>query len=245
MRKVLIVEDEFIIANHVKELLENNELGYGCIMDSYKDSIRYIHTELPDLVLLDIRLFDDEDAGIRLARYIQNHYNIPFIFLSGYSDAITLKNARLQKPATFITKPIIEKQLLAAVTMAFPEASEKSKIKSIILKGRYFENIALENLKKISFSEHDFVNKEISFDDITMIQAFNHIKRNTVLFKFKQPNRYFVLGTTIEKVKEILPVFFMQIHQSFIINTNLVTAERKGHFVTVGGENIPIGAAFK
>src|SRR5690606_20393793 len=121
MRKILIVEDEFIIAHRVKELLEKEANASCYITDNYADAMNLVRQELPDLVLLDIRLFDDEDAGIRLAHYIQDHYHIPFIFLSGYSDETTLKHARLYRPATFITKPVIEKQLLAAISMALPE----------------------------------------------------------------------------------------------------------------------------
>ncbi|OJU26298.1 MAG: hypothetical protein BGN92_13545 [Sphingobacteriales bacterium 41-5] len=194
--------------------------------------------------MLDIRLFEDEDAGIRIAHFLQEHYSIPFIFLSGYSDETTLKHAKLYKPATFITKPIIEKQLLVAVEMAFPEKN-KLKTKTIFLKGKYFENVSLETLRKLSFQDHDFISKEIRFEDVTIIQSFNHIKRNTVLIKFRWPNSFLVVGSTIEKTKAMLPDFFEQVHQSFIVNTRYITAQRKGHYVTIGGESVPVGAAFK
>lgn len=244
MQKLLIVEDEFIIAYYVKELLEKKQIGHCTILDTFEESKKWIKNELPDLVLLDIRLFEDEDAGIRLAHYLQNNYSIPFIFISGYSDEITLKNAKLYKPATFITKPIIEKQLLAAVEMALPEQNIV-KTKSILLKGRYIESITYSELIKTNFSEYDFVKKTISFDDITVIQSFNHIKRNTVLFKFRQPNVFFVTSCTIEKLIEVLPSFFKQVHQSFIVNTNFITSNRRGHYLTVSEEKIPIGAAFR
>ncbi len=244
MSRILIVEDEFIIANHVKELLENKGVGSCAITDTYTDSIDYIRKQMPDLVLLDIRLFEDEDAGIRLAHFLQDHYSIPFIFLSGYSDETTLKHAKLYKPATFITKPVIEKQLLAAVEMALPENNEL-KTKTIFLKGKYFENTSLETLRKLSFQHHDFISREIRFEDVTIIQSFNHIKRNTVLIKFRRPNSFLVVGSTIEKTKAILPAFFEQVHQSFIINTHYISAKRNGHYITIGGESVPVGAAFK
>lgn len=244
MKKILIVEDEFIIAYRIKELLEKSGIGDCVITDTYENSMSRIKQELPDMVLLDIRLFEDEDAGIRLARYIQEHYNIPFIFLSGYSDEMTLKNARLYKPATFITKPVIEKQLLAALAMALPQENT-TKIKTVFLKGRYFEGLAYSHLVKLPFSEYDFISKEIRFNDITVIQSFNHIKRNTILFKFRHANTFFVMGATIEKIREMLPPFFEQVHQSFIVNTHYVSATREGHYITVGNENVPVGAVFK
>lgn len=244
MRKILIVEDEFIIAHRIRELLENSGTAYCFIADTYEDGVNRIKQELPDTVLLDIRLFEDEDAGIRLAHYIQAHYNIPFIFLSGYSDEMTLKSAKLYKPATFITKPVIEKQLLAAVAMALPEKNEV-KIKAVFLKGRYFEHMACEKLGSIHFSEYDFVSREIRFEEVTIIQSFNHIKRNTILFKFRQPQCFFVMGATIEKIRDILPPYFEQVHQSFIINRQYISAKREGHYITVAGENVPVGSAFK
>jgi DNA-binding LytR/AlgR family response regulator len=244
MKKILVVEDEFIIAYRIKELLEKSGIGDCVITDTYENSMDQIKQDLPDMVLLDIRLFEDEDAGIRLARYIQEHYNIPFIFLSGYSDEMTLKNAKLYKPATFITKPVIEKQLLAAVAMALPEKNEV-KTKAVFLKGKYFENITYEKLIRASFSGYDFVSREIRFEEVLVIQAFNQVRRNTVLFKFRQPKCFFVVGATIEKVKELLPPFFEQVHQSFIINTHYVSAKREGHYITVGNENVPVGSVFK
>ncbi|GAB3428788.1 response regulator transcription factor [Niabella aquatica] len=244
MKKILIIEDEFIIADRIKELLENNRLGSCTVKDTYKESMEWIRKELPDLILLDIRLFEDKDAGIRIAHYVQDHYSIPFIFLSGYSDDITLKQARLYRPATFITKPVIEKQLLAAIKMALPEA-DAPKIKTVFLKGRYFENMAYEHLVRTSFSAYDFVSKEIRLSDITIIQSFNHVRRNTLLFKFKEPDTFFVIGSTIEKIQEILPACFEQVHQSFIINTCYISAKREGRYITVGNENVPVGPAFR
>jgi DNA-binding LytR/AlgR family response regulator len=244
MRKVLIIEDEFIIARHIKELLEKEGIGCCAIKDTYNESLDWIKKELPDIVLLDIRLFEEKDAGIKIARYLQEHYDIPFIFISGYSDDSTLKNARLYKPATFITKPVIEKQLLAAIRMALPE-EDITKIKTVFLKGRYFENVSYEQLVKMPLSNYEFIDKEIRFSDITVIQSFNHVKRNTLLFKFKQPDTFFVMGSTIEKIQEILPSYFKQVHQSFIINIRYITAKRKGHYIMVANEEVPVGSAFK
>ncbi|MFT3904526.1 MAG: response regulator [Niabella sp.] len=244
MKKILIVEDEFLIAYHIKELLEKKQMGSCFVVDTYKESVDFIRSELPDLVLLDIQLFEDEDAGIRIAHYMQDHYSIPFMFLSGYSDETTLRYARLSKPATFITKPVIEKQLLVAVEMAMPD-KDMPKIKSIFLKGKYFENTTYEILAKTAFSGYDFVSKEIRFEEVAVIQSSNHIQRNTILFKFTRTGCFFIMGSTIEKIKEILPPFFQQVHQAFIINTHYITARRKGHYITVANENVPVGTVYK
>ena len=243
-KKILIVEDEFIIAHRIKELLENNNIASCLVTDTYNQSIDRIKKDLPDLALLDICLFEDKDAGIRLARYLQGHYNIPYIFLSGYSDEITLRHAKPYRPATFITKPLNEKQLLAAVSMALPEEGSP-KARSVFLKGRYLDHISYEKLGTVHFSEYDFVNRAINFDEVTIIQSFNHIKRNTILFKFRQPDCFFVMGATIEKIQSILPHYFEQVHQSFIINTHYISAKRGGHYITILDENVPVGAAFK
>ncbi len=244
MKKILIVEDEFIIADHIKQLLEKKAIGYAKITDTYEESVDWIKNELPDLVMLDIRLFEDEDAGIRIAHFLQDHYSIPFVFLSGYSDETTLQNAKLYKPATFITKPVIEKQLVAAIEMALPDENQ-IKTRSVFLKGRFFENTSYEKLTRTSFSEFDFINVEIKFEDLTIVQSFNHVKRNTILLKFKQPGTFFIVSLTIEKFLDILPPFFKQVHQSFIINTRYLTARKKDNYLIVAHEMIPIGAAFK
>ena len=133
--KILIVEDEFIIANQVKTFLESEGYIILGIVDNYNDAIEAVNLKIPDLVIADIRLYDDEDGGIRISQYVYNRYNIPVIFLSGYSDKETIKRAKETNPNTFLIKPkpLNKTQLLATVEIALPSQANNLKLKAISL----------------------------------------------------------------------------------------------------------------
>ena len=83
--KILIVEDEPIIASDIEMILE--DLGYEVtgVEDSAEDAMMNIVSNIPDLVLLDINLEGDVD-GIMLAEDINEKFQIPFVFLTSNAD---------------------------------------------------------------------------------------------------------------------------------------------------------------
>src|SRR6476469_8980821 len=88
-RRVLIVEDEILIAEELKERL--SLLGFSVIgaVDSADEGITIATRERPDLVLLDIRLKGEKD-GIQAAREIHQKVDVPVVYLSAYSDRLTV-----------------------------------------------------------------------------------------------------------------------------------------------------------
>lgn len=112
--KILIVEDEIIIAIDLKIRLEN--LGYhilGIALNG-EDAIKKIREKNPDLVLMDIQLNGDMD-GIKVAQQIRNQYNIPFIYITGSHDNSLLDRAKQTNPIGFISKPFDETEIQNAI----------------------------------------------------------------------------------------------------------------------------------
>jgi len=115
-KKILIVEDEFIVANNLRLILE--EAGYTiiCIAASAREAQECIQQQEPGLVLLDIRL-KGKLSGIDIARKLRASH-IPFIYLSANSDKAILEEAKTTEPYGFLVKPIRGKDLLVAVEIA-------------------------------------------------------------------------------------------------------------------------------
>ena len=87
--RVLIVEDEPLIAEDIATALANNDFNVSGIAYSMEDALDELKRNLPDLVLLDINLNGGEE-GIEIAHEINARYSLPFVFLTSYSDKITL-----------------------------------------------------------------------------------------------------------------------------------------------------------
>lgn len=114
---VLIVEDEPLIAKNIGMYLNNHDYEVSAIAYDPDEALFQLKRNPPDLVILDINLEAERD-GIELARYINEHNNIPFVFLTSYSDKDTLGRAKATNPYGYIVKPFNEKTLFATIEIA-------------------------------------------------------------------------------------------------------------------------------
>ncbi|HLW19406.1 MAG TPA: sigma 54-interacting transcriptional regulator [Cyclobacteriaceae bacterium] len=113
---ILIVEDEFAVANDLRQILE--KAGYRVIGIAFTvaKAIELKNQQKPDLVLLDIILKGGQ-TGIDLARLLAEE-NIPFIYVSANTNSSILEEVKTTKPYGFIVKPFREKDVLVALEIA-------------------------------------------------------------------------------------------------------------------------------
>lgn len=115
--KILIVEDNVIIADDMQSMLE--EIGYE-IVDNvivYEQAVDVLKNNHVDLVLIDIILASDK-TGIDLGKHIRETYNIPFIFVTSNSDRATVENAKTVKPDGYLVKPFEQQDLYTSIEIA-------------------------------------------------------------------------------------------------------------------------------
>jgi PAS domain S-box-containing protein len=115
--RVLIAEDESIVASHMRRMLEH--LGYDTvgIVTTGEGCIARALEFRPDVILMDIMLSGSMD-GIRAAEKILERVDIPILYVTAYTDQETLARAKVTEPFGFITKPFEERGLEAAIAMA-------------------------------------------------------------------------------------------------------------------------------
>ena len=126
--KILVVEDESIIAMDIKQRAES--LGYTvtAVTPSGEKAVKIAEETTPDLVLMDIVLKGEID-GIEAAQRIKNAHDIPIVYLTAYSDEKTLKRAKVTEPFGYIIKPFEDRELHSAVEMALYKHKMESKLK--------------------------------------------------------------------------------------------------------------------
>jgi len=131
--KILVVEDERIIAINLKESLES--LGYTvpAIAASGEQAIEKATEFRPDLVLMDIWLKGAID-GIEAAQQIWERLKIPTIYVTGHSDQSTVERAKITAPFGYILKPVKEQALYVAIETAL-QRYEREQLLSAILRG--------------------------------------------------------------------------------------------------------------
>lgn len=133
-RKIMIVEDEAIVAMQLEESLK--QLGYEVVGVASRgnDAIRIAKDTWPDLILMDIRLEGSMD-GIETAENINMFYNIPVIFLTAYSDDTTISRVVRTSSYGFMTKPFNERTLYSNIELAIGkhQTTQKSLVEETIL----------------------------------------------------------------------------------------------------------------
>lgn len=115
-RKILIVEDQFIEANNLQEMLEQAGYTITGIARSVSGALNMIDAEKPDMVLVDIFL-KGPLTGIDLAKTLRQK-NIPFIYLSANSNRQTLEAAKATRPYGFLVKPFRESDVMMMMEIA-------------------------------------------------------------------------------------------------------------------------------
>ncbi len=136
--RILIVEDEYVIAENMQAKLEKEGYIVCGIAPSGKRAIQKAKTEKPDLVLMDIMLRGSMD-GIEAADQIRTHFNIPIIYLTAFSDKEMLDRAKITEPFGYLLKPFEDRELYANIEMAF----YKARMEEELLRVKKFESVAI------------------------------------------------------------------------------------------------------
>jgi CheY-like chemotaxis protein len=115
--RVLIVEDEAVVALHLRQ--ELTKLGHviAGMATTGEQALKLIEEVFPDIVLMDIHIQGEMD-GIETAGRIPRYLHIPVVFLTAYSEDTTLKRAADTYPYGYLIKPFLDRELHATIKMA-------------------------------------------------------------------------------------------------------------------------------
>jgi PAS domain S-box-containing protein len=136
--KILIVEDEVIVARNIEKRLISSGYKVAGIASSAEEAIELAASLKPDLVLMDIKLKGKMD-GIDAAKAIRNSYRLPIIYLTSYADEETFQRAKITEPFGYLIKPFELKELNRSVEMAL----YKNKINNELLENQQRYEIAV------------------------------------------------------------------------------------------------------
>ncbi len=127
--KVLIVEDEQLIALTIKEVLEKKGFQITDIVDSFDQAISSVEEFSPDVALVDIQIRGDKD-GVDITKELQNQYKIPAVVLTAHSDTATVQNVESVSPYGYLIKPFNHNELYALLLSAHEQYKMKRVLES-------------------------------------------------------------------------------------------------------------------
>lgn len=239
--KILIVEDNVIIADDMQSMLE--EIGYE-IVDNvivYEQAVEVLKNQQVDLVLIDIILASDK-TGIDLGKHIRENYDIPFIFVTSNSDRATVENAKTVKPNGYLVKPFEQQDLYTSIEIALSNFiySKQNGAKGFS-EEELNEDVPMSNsiLKDSIFVKKQHLYYRIQFGDIQFIKADNvYLEVNTI-------DKKFLVRSPLKDYLEKLPQNkFYRAHKSYIVNVDHIDAINSKD-IMINNTLIPISKDFK
>lgn len=232
--KILIVEDEAIIAENLRFSLE--DLGYevAATCYTYREAVDALTTQVFDLAMLDINLGEEQEElnGFSLAKYINDSVNIPFVFLTAYSDANSVKSAARLQPYGYLVKPVNNASIFAAVQLAMERHISK--------------HVAEKPGNNAEKPDYFFVKLgtktvKVFWSDVYCLEA----GKNYVKLRVRGAgHEYPIRGSLTYVVDNLLPAKlaadFIKVNRSVYLNRNYITAYDQ-HFIYVESERFENG----
>ena len=233
--KVLVVEDEMIIAAKISLHLE--QLGYEVagILPRGEEAIIHCRQSPPDILLLDVNLKGIID-GIETARILQKEgINVPIIFLTANSDQGTFDRAKATRPQAFLAKPYRKADLARAIDLAVVNASNAPAAAP--------QNEALANDAHL-LSDRIFVRHKERMVKL-FLKEILYVEAERAYCKIVTKNTEYLLSIALRKLEEQLTSnTFMRVHRSYLINLAQIDEIAEGH-VAIAGKAIPIGKSYR
>jgi two-component system, response regulator PdtaR len=115
--RILVVEDDALVASYIRDVLEESGFVIVGVASSGPEALALIDGDVPHLALVDIRLTGPID-GIEVACELRRRFDVPSIFLSGMHDPETMERAKLARPVGFLQKPFRPSQVFNALASA-------------------------------------------------------------------------------------------------------------------------------
>lgn len=222
---ILVVEDEIIIADDLCQALEH--AGYTVVgpADNAADALKLLADNPIDLALLDINIKGDTN-GTELASIVRAEHNVPFMFITSYYDAATLRKAQATQPSAYLVKPFQEEVLLINVALALKKTQTAAEPAEAAT-GKLFVRDAGKLLP-------------VDPAAITIAQGEDNYTRIKL-----QTGKEYIVSSTLKAVEQKLPANrFCRIHKSYLVNLDFIDLI-EGNVLRVQGTTLPIGKTYR
>ena len=237
--KILIVEDELIIAEDMRELLLAMGYSVPYVAMNLKEAIEAIEKHEPDMLIIDI-MMGGKPSGLELARYVRSNYELPFIFCTSHADKATVEEAKATKPNGYLVKPFNTDELYSSIEIALVNYTQ------MVGKGDDAGPAADKDKKQAELLVRDgmFVKTgqmvvKVRFDQMLRLEPDGNYT------SIVTEGSKFVVRSSLKDILDRLPTdSFFRAHRSYVINLGHVQAIDL-HQVKIGDQFIPLGKVFR
>lgn len=205
--RILIVEDDPLTAMSLETGLVSQEFEICGVASDYRQAVKLIRAEKPDLLLVDIELGEGRADGIAVAREMMRLRPVPIIYLTGMTDEAVFEEARETDPVAFLQKPFRVPEVSRQVVLALNRHYDSRDYDIFSMDGQLYIPDGKSKVR-------------VDADEIAYLKAdgaYTHIYMAT-----KTPNGYVrsekCIAVNLGNVKPHLPACFYELSKSYCIN---------------------------
>jgi two-component system, response regulator PdtaR len=241
--KILLIEDEFILATELSDTLESEGYEIATIADNGQEALAVFKKDNIDLVLCDINIKGDWD-GIETVEKMINIRPVPIIYLTALTDTDTLERAKKTFPAAYIPKPYHVTNLRMAIEMAINNFALKVQPQGlqVVKDHKKSENTSKEQILQVNddiFIKQNYQFVKFPLKEILYLEADNI--HTTIVTSTKK----YVLRLSLSAVLERLSLdALIRVHRSFAVNIHKIDSFNE-HEIAAGPHLIPLSRSFK
>lgn len=214
-KRILIVEDELVIAENTKLLiLQLYPTSKIEVAGSSDEAITLLESFLPTITLVDIRLGDGTD-GIEFSKTLAEK-NLPFIFITAHGDVKTISAAVENKPLAYLIKPVSKQELYANLELAFSKNIAE----------KYF--VFRDGTHDIRIPQHEII----------------YLKADGHYTEIHTMQKRYVLRRSMKSILNDLNVELIQSHRSYFVNPEYIRETNALVYLSNGIE-LPLSRNFK
>ena len=247
--KILIVEDERIVAEDLSDMLLEAGYSVAGIASNAAKAMELFNSTNPDIALMDIQLQGDLD-GVDVAGQFNGTRRIPIIYLTAQGDQKSVSRAKATQPSAFLLKPFEERGLLIALDIA---------ISNFVSQQAAPHPIAEQVATVIQVTE---AKERLNAEAILSHNDTLFVKQNYKFVKFSKSELYYIeadgsysyLHTSIGKLalrislsqilEKLADKHFIRVHRSFVVNIKAIESFSESE-IMANQKQIPLGSAYK
>lgn len=229
--RILIVEDDMIIAANISLQLSN--LGYEVtgIETRGEDAVNHALENHPDIILMDINLKGKID-GIEAAKAIKKTWDVPLVYLTANTDDASFQKAKETHPFAFISKPFNKLNLERTIALVEEKVNEKRETESV-------PHQLIDGLEDRIFIRTNGKLVKVMLDEILYLEAdrnYCHI--------YTKDQDYLIVNTLNIVCEKLTSKNFLRVHRSFVVNLKKLDAVADS-YVEINNKVLPIGKIYK
>jgi DNA-binding LytR/AlgR family response regulator len=239
--KIMIVEDETIVALDLSMRLQKEGYEVVGIAASSDDAVALFKEQQPDLVLMDINIKGKKD-GIETAKELKKIQEVPLIFLTAFSQSEYINRAKAVNPSAYLVKPFNNDSLHTSIQIAIhnfavlskstdpqpvADAKEESGKETLLFFNNYF------------FIKHNYRFNKFSIDELLFAESDNNY------IKLVTTNKKLALRVSLQYLADKFnhPAL-VRVHRGFIVNIKNIDSFNEEEII-IGPHQIPIGRNYK